>query len=201
MRNSIHTCFPFTFLLRVWGKKIAIIEVHLWRHHPTQIIGFFKKNNFLSRFCARWQFKLRKQFPIVHTNSDRSNFSIQDLYYSSCFTVFHQGRNDICSLQLSYLIQLRSLTHFKVEWNASWEPGTVEEQTFAPQSQAVVWSVNEICVKVSAVHLFPLLQTWRCGWAICENSLENSVYKIQVRCRLIMSHNSWEIFRLPNGLI
>lgn len=77
----------------------------------------------------------------------------------------------------------------------------MEEQSFAPQSWAAAWDVNEIRAKVSVVHFFSCRPEGVDGQYVKHDVLENSMYKIQVRYRLITSHNSCEVFRLPNGLM
>lgn len=54
------------------------------------------------------------------------------------------------------------------------------EQSSAPQSWAAVWDVNEIHVKVSAVHFFCCSPEDVDGQYVKRDILENSMYKIQV---------------------
>lgn len=77
----------------------------------------------------------------------------------------------------------------------------MEGPSFGLQSQQVVWDVNETCIKVSAAHFFCCRPEDVDGKYVKHGVVENSMYKIQVRCRLITSHNSREVFRLPNDLI
>lgn len=117
---------------------------------------------------AGGQFKLGRQFPIFHTNSKRSNFSSQSLYYSPFFTGFLQCQRGIHLLQLSPSFLSRSLACYRAEGNVSlmlraWHCW-VAELLKAMQP----WGVKEMHVKLSAAVTFPLLQTWGCRWAICE---------------------------------